>query len=140
LHLLQRHHAFGKQNRFVALSLLPAMLLCCFICWCKQQEEAPSRLPRYIVSLMLFGGVCLTVSPLLVLGSDQSPKLKKTTAQAGTDVKAAHLNEIAARSLQEMNSFETTLKTFPHIRERSCCCFHRRNDSMANPGPNNCPV
>jgi superfamily II DNA helicase RecQ len=51
------------------------------------------------------GGVCLTVSPLLVLGSDQASKLK-TMMQAGTGVKAVHLDETAAGSCQEMKLLE----------------------------------
>jgi hypothetical protein len=48
----------------------------------------------------VLGGVCLTISPLLVLGSDQSSKLK-AMIQAGTGIKVVHLDEIPAGSVQE---------------------------------------
>jgi superfamily II DNA helicase RecQ len=53
----------------------------------------------------ILGGVCLTISPLLVLGSDQSSKLK-TMIQAGTGIKVVHLDEIPAGSVQEKQLFQ----------------------------------
>jgi hypothetical protein len=47
------------------------------------------------------GVACLTVSPLLVLGFDQSSKLK-TTTRAANGIKVVHLDETAAGSVQEM--------------------------------------
>jgi hypothetical protein len=53
-------------------------------------------------AVFILGGVCLTDSPPLVLGSgDQSSKLK-TMIQAGTGIKVVHLDEIAAGLVQEM--------------------------------------
>jgi superfamily II DNA helicase RecQ len=49
----------------------------------------------------ILGGVCLTVSPLLVLGSDQSSKLR-TMIQQGTGIKVVHLDEIFPGSVQEI--------------------------------------
>jgi superfamily II DNA helicase RecQ len=60
--------------------------------------EVGKSLARDTAAFML-GGACLTVSPLLVLGSDQSSKLK-TMMQAGTGIKVLHLDEIAASSVQ----------------------------------------
>jgi superfamily II DNA helicase RecQ len=62
------------------------------------------------------GGVCLTVSPLLVLGSDQSFKLK-SMIQAGTGVKAVHLDEMTAGSVQEINLLQDIEKLPLHRRK-----------------------
>jgi superfamily II DNA helicase RecQ len=48
----------------------------------------------------ILGGVTLTISPLLVLGSDQTIKLK-TMIQQGTGIKAVHLDEISVDSQKE---------------------------------------
>jgi hypothetical protein len=52
----------------------------------------------------MLDGVCLTVSPLLVLGSDQSSELKTRmrTQEARTGVKEVHSDGTAAGSVQEM--------------------------------------
>jgi superfamily II DNA helicase RecQ len=49
----------------------------------------------------ILGGVCLTVSPLLYLGSDQSSKLR-TMIQQGTGIEVVHLDEISPSSVQEI--------------------------------------
>jgi hypothetical protein len=72
----------------------------------------------------LLGGVCLTVSPLLVHGSaDQSSKLK-TMIQDGTGIKVVHLDKIAAASVPDMKLLQE-LKTFPRVGERPCYCFYQ---------------
>ena len=64
------------------------------------------------------GGARPTVSPLLVLGSDQSSKLK-TMTQPGTGVKSAHLDETAAGSVPETKLLQDAENLPSHRRELS---------------------
>jgi ATP-dependent helicase YprA (DUF1998 family) len=118
---LPRYHTIGKQNGFVALPVLPA-LVSLFTSWCKQEQEEASRLSATDTAACMLGGVCLTVSPLLVLGSDQSSKLK-TIMQAGTGIKVAHLDEIAAGSVQEINLLQDIEKLPSHRRKTTSLLF-----------------
>jgi superfamily II DNA helicase RecQ len=68
-----------------------------------------------------FGGVCLTVSALLVLGSDQSSKLQ-TMTQAATGVKVVYLDEIAAGSVQEMKLLQD-IEHLPSHRGKTVLLF-----------------
>jgi superfamily II DNA helicase RecQ len=59
----------------------------------------------------ILAGVCLTISPLLVLGSDQSAKLK-TMIQPESRISVVHLDEIPPGSVKENKLFQV-LDKFP---------------------------
>jgi hypothetical protein len=85
----------AKQIRSIIRSALQGVVVHLLV----QATGGGKSLVRDTAAFVL-GGVCLTISPLLVLGSDQSSKLK-TMIQAGTGIKVVHLDEITAGSVKE---------------------------------------
>jgi superfamily II DNA helicase RecQ len=93
------------------------------------QAKGGGKLLARDTAAHMLGGVCLTVSPLLVLGSDQSSKLK-TMTQAGTGIKVAHLDEIAAGPDQEIKLLQD-IENLPSHRRKTLLLFSspQRRDS-----------